>query len=127
MAASEKQTFLNMLDLLEENKMRSNQLKLAVQTSGGAYSYWNPESGQYLDGRLQADPTLVKVVAKEVLMTTMHHMSDNAMINSKSWLRRAAQSGDFRDLPEWLRIRIGYLYRRIQHNKTEAATVWRQT
>ena len=103
--------------------MRSNQLKLAVQTSGGAYSYWNPESGQYLDGRLQADPALVKVVAKEALRTTMHHMSDNAMINSKSWLRRAAQSGDFRDLPEWLRIRIGELYRRIQHNKTVAAAV----
>ncbi len=123
MAASEKPTFLNMLDLLGENKMRSNQLKLAVQTRGGSYSYWNPESGQYLDGRLQADPSLVKVVAKEVLRTTMHHMSDNTMMNSKSWLRRAAQSGDFRDLPEWLRIRIGELYRRIQHNKTEAATV----
>ena len=99
--------------------MRSNQLKLAVQTRGGAYSYWNPESGQYLDGRLQADPALVKVVAKEVLRTAiMHHRSsDNMMYNSNAWLRRAAQSGDFRDLPEWLRIRIGELY------KTEAATV----
>ena len=97
--------------------MRSNQLKLAVQTHGGAYSYFQPESGKYLDGRFEADTALVKVVAKEALMHSCHDMSDNTMINSKSWLRRAAQSGDFRDLPEWLRIRIGELY------KTEAATV----
>lgn len=95
--------------------IKSNQIKLAIQTHGAAYSYWDEASQTYKDGRLEADTLLVKQVAKEVLRNTISHQSWNAMYNSKLWLRKAARTGDFRDLPEWLRTRISKLYHKFSN------------
>ena len=93
--------------------IKSNQLRLALQTKGGAYSYWAEDAQCYRDGRLEADPLLVKTVAKEILRKSISQHDWGAMFNSKLSLRRAAISGDFRDLPEWLRLRIAQLYRKM--------------
>lgn len=82
--------------------MRSNQLKLAQQTQGG---------------RQVANPALVKAVAKQVLRATLHHTSWNAMYNSKQWLRKAAVTGSYNDLPAWLRSRLYNLYLRVCNTK----------
>lgn len=79
---------------------KSNLLKLSQATHGGRKD-------------LLANPELVKLVAKDQLRKTLYHTGWNAMYNSKIHLRRAALTGRYYDLPEWVRYRIHNLYFRI--------------
>lgn len=86
-------------------------LQLAAVTHGGQHFMVNAVT--CVDGADLTPVDLVKQVAKILLRRTLAHHGWNAQLNSKAHLRRAAITGRFDDLPDWVKTKMRDLHFRL--------------